>query len=338
MTDVNPDPNGLNGGAGYTGGTWQFYFYGITGQKLVTLTCTYNYGYPSCGAGSNLYFGGKLIQSPNGLVVTDRLGSVRATSGCCTWTQMSYFPYGEERTSTAEGTEKFGTYFSDAVGQDYAQQRYYNNGTGRFWNVDPGGVKTARPGNPGSWNRYAYVLGDPINKFDPTGEEDVDDGGGDFGCCDDDYGASGGGGGDGGDEIVYNVGATFSTTVTDDSGNADGSGDDTGGNDTDLDPLTTSTSGFPCLQDATPAQGQKIINNASGFLGTPYKTPATPNGLVCTGLVCRAVRPLSPGFPEGPASGWLSHPGLRPLRPKEPRQVGDVIIFPGHVGLFDPGT
>jgi hypothetical protein len=36
---------------------------------------------------------------------------------------MNYFPYGEERTSTANGVEKFGTYARDAVGQDYAEQR-----------------------------------------------------------------------------------------------------------------------------------------------------------------------------------------------------------------------
>jgi hypothetical protein len=31
MKDVNPDPNGYNGGPGFTGGTWEYYFYGVTG-------------------------------------------------------------------------------------------------------------------------------------------------------------------------------------------------------------------------------------------------------------------------------------------------------------------
>jgi RHS repeat-associated protein len=82
----------------------------------------------------------------------------------------SYFPYGEERTSTPDGTEKFGTYYRDGPGQDYAQQRYYNNGTGRFWSVDPGGIGTADPSNPTSLNRYAYVNGDPVNFFDRYGQ------------------------------------------------------------------------------------------------------------------------------------------------------------------------
>jgi hypothetical protein len=52
------------------------------------------------------------------------------------------------------------------VGQDYADQRYYNSSMGRFWSPDRGG---ASPGNPTSWNRYAYVNGDPVNLRDPRG-------------------------------------------------------------------------------------------------------------------------------------------------------------------------
>jgi len=159
MKDVNADP----GDNGYAGGAWEFYFYSITGQKLMTLNCGSTY----CWLGGyNVYFGGKLVTSQYGYpVVTDRLGSVRYSSGV----SRSYFPYGEERTVTSDDTEKFGTYFSDAAGQDYAEQRYYNNGTGRFWNVDTGGIKTARPGNPISLNRYAYVNGDPVNHTDRHG-------------------------------------------------------------------------------------------------------------------------------------------------------------------------
>jgi len=65
-----------------------------------------------------------------------------------------------------DGREKFGTYFRDTIGQDYAQQRYYNAGMGRFWSVDPG---PANLGNPASWNRYAYVSGDPVNFNGPRG-------------------------------------------------------------------------------------------------------------------------------------------------------------------------
>ena len=80
-------------------------------------------------------------------VLTDRLGSVRKNSQ---GESMAYYPYGEERTSTADGRDKFGTYFRDGIGQDYADQRLYNASAGRFWTVDPGGMKTAASTDPGS--------------------------------------------------------------------------------------------------------------------------------------------------------------------------------------------
>jgi RHS repeat-associated protein len=49
---------------------------------------------------------------------------------------------------------------------DYADQRYYVSG--RFLNPDPY-VASAGPGDPGSWNPYAYTRGDPINRTDPRG-------------------------------------------------------------------------------------------------------------------------------------------------------------------------
>jgi RHS repeat-associated protein len=94
---------------------------------------------------------------------------------------FAYYPYGEERTNRVNAREKFATYFRDAVGQDYADQRYYNSGTGQFFTADPGGIKTAKSDTPLSWNRYVYVNGDPINFLDRHGlEEQVPD----YGDCD----------------------------------------------------------------------------------------------------------------------------------------------------------
>jgi RHS repeat-associated protein len=55
----------------------------------------------------------------------------------------------------------------DNPGQDYADQRYYNVGTGRFNVPDPS--KGSSPNDPTSWNKYAYVQGDPINFNDSSG-------------------------------------------------------------------------------------------------------------------------------------------------------------------------
>jgi RHS repeat-associated protein len=171
MKETNPDPNNYEG---EDVPSWEFYFYTINGQRLVTIDCNNaNSKYqPNCWpVGENTYFGKKLLVSNGVYVVTDRRGTVRAnTQG----ESFAYYPFGEERTSTVDGRDKFATYFRDTVGLDYAQQRYYNSSLGRFWSLDPGGIRTAHPGNPTSWNRYGYVNGDPVNKFDPTGREDQD--------------------------------------------------------------------------------------------------------------------------------------------------------------------
>jgi len=49
-----------------------------------------------------------------------------------------------------------------------SHQRYYGAGTGRFLTADPYQA-SGGPGDPGSWNRYTYVQGDPINFGDPEG-------------------------------------------------------------------------------------------------------------------------------------------------------------------------
>jgi len=77
-------------------------------------------------------------------------------------------------------------YFRDAeTGLDYADQRYHQPGVGRFLTADPY-VSSAGPTNPGTWNRYAYVGGDPVNFKDPTGRiQCLSDQGGDCGgTCD----------------------------------------------------------------------------------------------------------------------------------------------------------
>jgi RHS repeat-associated protein len=183
------------------------YFYSISGQKLATMQCT-----TTCNISSaNVYFAGKLIRSNGVTVATDRLGSVRANVN---GERMSYYPYGQERTSTADGREKFATYFRDGAGQDYADQRYYNQ-AGAFWTPDPGGIAAADPSNPGSWNRYLYSLADPVNSYDPTGKiaACTDDGEdecdlsdtGDATCDAGDYCETGGVGGYTLDDLLYDA-------------------------------------------------------------------------------------------------------------------------------------
>ncbi len=146
----------------------------------MTYTCTsdIDFGLPGClNQQSYAYFGRKLMMmGPNASwqpVGTDRLGSVRTAFPNWNLTHISYYPYGQERAqsngqTTADGTEKFATYFRDWSGQDYADQRYYNQ-AGRFMTPDPSGMSAVDMQNPTSWNMYAYVNGDPVNFNDPTG-------------------------------------------------------------------------------------------------------------------------------------------------------------------------
>jgi RHS repeat-associated protein len=142
------------------------YFYGITGQRLGTYALSSDLTTFST-VSRNLYFGGRLIRSGGVTVATDRLGSVRGNANL---EQMRYWPYGQERTSTADWREKFATYFRDSgAGLDYADQRYYNFGSGRFQTPDPAGMAAVDLKNPTTWNMYAYANDDPVNGYDPYG-------------------------------------------------------------------------------------------------------------------------------------------------------------------------
>jgi len=95
-------------------------------------------------------------------VVQDRLGSVG-----------KYYPYGEERNAPQLPNDqvKFATYTRDsATGNDYADQRYYSSALGRFMTADASS-RGFDPRSPATWNRYTYVLADPINHGDPAGTD-----------------------------------------------------------------------------------------------------------------------------------------------------------------------
>ena len=58
----------------------------------------------------------------------------------------------------------------DGTASGKPDQRYYHRGWGRFMSADPY-LASGGTADPGSWNRYAYVEGDPINSNDPRGLE-----------------------------------------------------------------------------------------------------------------------------------------------------------------------
>jgi RHS repeat-associated protein len=102
---------------------------------------------------------------------SDWLGSARLTSSP-TRTVLSttaYAPFGESYTQSGTADLSFTGENPDTASGDYDFLfREYSN-QGRWPSPDPAGVGAANPMNPQSWNRYAYVLNDPLILVDPLG-------------------------------------------------------------------------------------------------------------------------------------------------------------------------
>ncbi len=83
-----------------------------------------------------------------------------------------FFPYGEYKSTAAfpQGKEDFATYTREWSGLDYADQRWYASGAGRFTTSDPyvrDEDTTIRP------NLFTYSFGDPVNLYDPRGLDEI---------------------------------------------------------------------------------------------------------------------------------------------------------------------
>jgi RHS repeat-associated protein len=184
-------------------------------------------------------------------------------------------------------------YFRDAeTGLDYAMNRFHDPGTGRFMTPDPY-RRSARASNPGTWNRYAYVSGDPVNRVDPLGTDDnVQCSDGDFstdcnngyvsgcilsssgGCASDpqDSGSSDDGD-DGGDAPVVDDGTLVNGTSATVSASTD---------PLDSDPLdigvvfSTTVTSTPCEPSTTGIGGGMIVSGSvGGGVGGAYSLGGT---------------------------------------------------------------
>ena len=114
-------------------------------------------------------------------LTNDHLGSPRIITnetGVVT-SRRDFMPFGEEissaqRTSglnyTADNIrEKFATYERDSeTNLDFAQARMFVYNQGRFTSPDPT-LLSVNAYNPQSWNRYVYVLNNPLLYIDPLG-------------------------------------------------------------------------------------------------------------------------------------------------------------------------
>jgi RHS repeat-associated protein len=154
--------------------------------KKVTGGLTTVFVYDAGGALVAEYGGAQSQAGGVSYLTQDALGSTRAVTGQNgeVKSRHDYLPFGEEidglkapnsgRASFASynyGTvrQKFTGYErDDETGLEYAQARYFSSVQARFTSVDPLPA-SAKPTNPQTWNRYAYVSNNPLASTDPTG-------------------------------------------------------------------------------------------------------------------------------------------------------------------------
>ena len=182
------DANGQRLASGASGVMDTWHFYGPNGIEVmlrVTPANTFCGDYQGLASGLclgatpqlKLYFAGRLALLGDGndlsTTVTDRLGSVvQQSQPNEDFADYDYYPYGAGVPGLLPATTSFATYQTTDTGLLYAQHRYYDSARGRFTTPDPS--SSGKISDPLSWNRYAYVMGDPINKYDPTGLDSWD--------------------------------------------------------------------------------------------------------------------------------------------------------------------
>ena len=87
--------------------------------------------------------------------------------------EQAALPFGTKITAETQAAtnQRFTSYDrSDATGLDYAVNRTYNSGQGRFTTVDPIGMGDTTLTSPQSMNLYGYVRNNPIDFVDPSGQ------------------------------------------------------------------------------------------------------------------------------------------------------------------------
>jgi RHS repeat-associated protein len=103
---------------------------------------------------------------------SDWLGSSRlsSTTTRTVYYDSAYSPMGESYAETGTTDRNFTGQNQDLAGDLYDfPAREYHPAHGRWISPDPAGIKAVKLTKPRTWNRYAYVAGNPLNSVDPEG-------------------------------------------------------------------------------------------------------------------------------------------------------------------------
>lgn len=164
------------------------YFYDGEGRRVKKVTAAETTVF--------VYSNGKLIaeystatpppQPTTNWTVTDQLGSPRVLVNSMgdVVSRRDFMPFGEELYADTQNRtvarkysltgqdsvrKRFTGYEKDAeTGLDFAEARYYNNQHARFTAVDPL-LASGKSADPQTFNRYVYVLNNPLVLIDPDG-------------------------------------------------------------------------------------------------------------------------------------------------------------------------
>jgi RHS repeat-associated protein len=178
-------------------GGWTFtlttsWILGQGGEQVTELDAAdVNLSNPSGWAHTNVFAGGALIATydyaaNNTLfALTDWLGTKRVEVGAnpCA-TAYTSLPFGDSLTPASvsgfsacqdDATENHftGKERDTESGNDYFGARYYSSAMGRWLSPDPGKLTMKHLANPQKWNKYNYVLNNPLTMFDPDGQAEV---------------------------------------------------------------------------------------------------------------------------------------------------------------------
>ena len=154
------------------GGTTSEFIYGPTGTKLAKVS-----GATLVKAFIPLPGGAKAIYNSNGLAYyrhSDWLGSSRLTSTATKPTSMyssiAYAPFGEQYAATGSADSSYTGTDQDTIGTVYDfLARRQSPSQGRWISPDPMGTGAVDITTPETWNRYAYVMNNPLSYVDPLG-------------------------------------------------------------------------------------------------------------------------------------------------------------------------
>jgi RHS repeat-associated protein len=158
----------------YNGSAYTEIVYGPAGNKMALMN-----GQTVTKVFAPLSAGATAVYNSSGLAYyrhPDWLGSSRiaSTPSRTIYYDGAYAPFGENYAETGTTDRSFTgqnqdlTPGSSGLLYDFPYREQHST-EGRWISPDPAGINAVDPTNPQSWNRYAYVLNNPLGNVDPLG-------------------------------------------------------------------------------------------------------------------------------------------------------------------------